>query len=136
MAKGKKEMLHGFEKKFRRVAKTPAGFALFEAIHDFVEYIELNSPLASSLSRQGAKDQKLLAKYAHLKKIYQGLQDVNTESNADLGHERYMTICDLKRIRNEETSDHNAFWKKREIFRRLASEMYEQLNPNLALEKK
>ena len=43
-----------------------------------------------------------------------------------------MTVNDLRRIQNNETSENNSFWKKRELFRKLTAEVYERLNINLA----
>lgn len=122
------------EKKFQKVVQTPASFAFFTAIHNFVEYIEQTSILSRNLSRRVEinKDLKLPMKYAHLKKIYQGIEDANGRSEGDLGHDRYMTINELKQIRNNEESDSNVFWKKRETFRRLTVEVYERLTINLS----
>src|SRR3989344_6832196 len=104
-------------KRFQKVLKTPASFDFLVAIHDFVQYIELNS-----LSK------KLPGKYAHLKEIYQGVEDAGTESESDRGHARYMVIHDLNRIQNNEFSENNLFWRKREFFRKSAVEVYEKLN--------
>jgi len=70
----------------------------------------------------------LPAKYAYLKQIYQGLEDVNTKTDKDLGHARYMTVRDLTRIKREEVSDSNFFWRKRELFRKVTGEVYEVLS--------
>lgn len=125
------------EKKLQRVVQTPASFAFFMAIHDFVECIEQSRALSGHLARRTEinKDLKLPLKYAHLKKIHQGINDANAQTTGDLGHDRYMTINDLKRIQNNETSDTNAFWKKRETFRKLTVEVYERLAINLAQSK-
>ncbi|MEK9168243.1 MAG: hypothetical protein AAB698_00370, partial [Patescibacteria group bacterium] len=71
-------------------------------------------------------------KYGYLKQIYQGLEDADIKSSADLGHTRYMVIQELNRIRNKDVSESNSFWKKRELFRKLTGEIYEILNPNSA----
>ena len=47
-----------------------------------------------------------------------------------------MTIRDLSRIQDGETFDRNAFWKKRETFKKLAVQIYERLNIQLADVKK
>ena len=126
------------ERKFQKVLRTPASFAFFLAIHDFVEHIEGNAALSAALTRRAAvnRDLKLPTKFGHLKQIHQGIEDANGESSGDLGHDRYMTICDLRRIENNEESDNNAFWRKRETFRKLAVEVYEGLSVNLAHAKK
>ncbi len=123
------------DEKFQKVLKTPASFAFFVAIHDFIEHIELNSPLSDSLSSRIKPNQKLKipSKYGYLKQIYQGLEDADIKSSVDLGHARYMVIQDLNRIRNKNFSESNSFWKKRELFRKLTGEIYERLNPNLGL---
>lgn len=120
------------DEKFQKVLKTPASFAFFVAIHDFIEHIELNSSLSNSLSSKIKPNQelKIPSKYSCLKQIYQGLEDADIKSNIDLGHARYMVIQDLNKIRNENFSESNSFWKKRELFRKLTSEIYERLNPN------
>lgn len=122
------------DKKFQKVSKTPAGFDFFVAIHYFVEHIEMNPSLFKNLSSFMKSNQELRisGKYDHLKKIYQGIKDINTKSKADLGHERYMTLMDLNKIKNKDVSESNLFWKKREIFRKITVEIYEILSPNQA----
>ncbi len=121
------------DEKFQKVLKTPASFDFFVAIHDFIKHIELNSSLSDSLSRKSKpnRDLKIPDKYNHLKEIYQGLEDTDTQSSADLGHVRYMIIQDLNKIRNKDFSENNSFWKKRELFRKLTGEIYERINPNI-----
>jgi hypothetical protein len=119
-------------KKFQKVLKTPASFDFFVAIHDFIEHIELNSFLATSLSYRIKTNLELNIpkKYSYLKQIYQGLEDANVESNVDLGHVRYMVLQELNRIRNKNFSENNSFWKKRELIRKMTGEIYARLNPN------
>ena len=119
------------EKKFQKVLKTPASFDFFIAIHDFVKHIELNSVLSASVLSNSKSNQELNipVKYTNLKRIYQGLEDANNKSNVDLGHARYSVIVELNRIQNNDVSDSNSFWKKRELFRKLAGEIYERLIP-------
>lgn len=126
------------ERKFQKVIQAPENFSLYIAIHDFVDCIERNSVLSSRLSRRTAinRDLKLPAKYGHLKEVYQGIKDATDETDKDLGHNRYMTICDLRRIQNNEFSESNIFWKKRETLRRLTAEVHERLTINLASAKK
>lgn len=126
------------DKKFQKVISTPASFAFFVAIHDFIEYIETNSGLADGFSRRTKTNLELNlpAKYAHLKQIYQGLEDAGARSDSDLGHERYMVIRDLDRIQNKDVSESNTFWKKRELFRKLAGEVYEKVHAHLSKSKK
>ncbi|MEK7549119.1 MAG: hypothetical protein AAB496_01340 [Patescibacteria group bacterium] len=127
-----KKVKSDLDKKFQKVLKTPASFDFFAAIHDFIEYIESNSSLFNSLSSRVKSNRKLNIpnKYSYLKQIYQGLEDANIKSNVDLGHTRYMIIQELNRIRNKDISESNSFWKKRELFRKLTSEIYKVLNPN------
>lgn len=122
------------DKKFQKVLQTPENFSFYVAIHDFVDCIEKSSTLSSRLKHRTAinKDLKLPGKYGHLKQIYQGIKDSIDETTQDLGHDRYMTICDLRRIKNNEFSESNTFWKKRETFRRLATEVHERLTINLS----
>ncbi|OGY97829.1 MAG: hypothetical protein A2855_03040 [Candidatus Liptonbacteria bacterium RIFCSPHIGHO2_01_FULL_57_28] len=105
-------------KKYQKVLQTPAGYSFFVAIHDFVGHIEVDR----ILSRQS-----LPAKYGQLKQVYQGLEDTYIRTDADLGHDRYMTIQDLNRIQKEDISDSNPLWKKRELLRSLAGEVFEKL---------
>lgn len=111
------------DEKFQKVLKTPASFAFFVAIHGFIKHIEINPPLYGKLSRE------IKNKYKHLREIYQGVEDAGAKQGADLGHARYMIIQDLNKIKNNNLSDNNSFWKKRELFRKLTGEIYERLNP-------
>lgn len=122
------------DKKFKKVLETPASFDFFVAIHDFVKYIESNSFLSKSLSTRVKANTELdiANKYDYLKKIYQGLEDMNRKSGVDLGHVRYMVIRDLNKIKNKEVSESNSFWKKRELFRKLAGVIYERLSAHLS----
>ncbi len=119
----------GLDKKFQKVLKTPEGFGFFEAIHDFVEYIELNPTLANDLSSRVKinRDLNIPAKYGYLHQVYQGIEDADTKTNKDLGHERYMNVRDLSRIQNKEFSESNTLWKKRVLFKKLSGEVYERL---------
>jgi len=122
------------DKKYQRVLATPAGFDFFVAIHDFIAYIETSSTLVESLlaHTKSNRDLNIPTKYTCLKQIYQGMEDIRIETKADLGHERYMTLGDLKKIRSNNFSDGNSFWKKREIYRKMANEIYGSLNLNPA----
>lgn len=129
---GREKVKSDLVEKFQKVLHTPASFDFFMAIHDFVEHIELNFSLSDSLSHTIKSNRmlKIPNKYSSLKQIYQGLEDADTTSNADLGHARYMILQDLNRIRNKDFSENNSFWKKRELFRKLTGEIYERLNPS------
>ena len=109
------------EQKLQKMLKTPASFAFFVAVHDFVEVIEIDVALSKKLSKD--------LKYGHLKQIHRGIKDLSLKSKEDLGHERYMVINDLNKIQNKEMSESNSFWKKRELFRKLALEIYDRLHP-------
>ena len=121
------------DKRFQKVAKTPASFDFFAAIHDFVEHIESSASLLNGLSSRTKinREQKIPGKYNHLKQIYQGFEDVNGKSGIDLGHARLMVLVELKKIKNNDISESNPFWKKRELFRKLTGEIYERLNTSL-----
>lgn len=124
----------GLEKKFQKVLKTPDGFAFFEAIHDFIEHIEVNT-LAASLSSNTKANIALNIpnKYNHLKQIYQALEDANTKSDADLGHTRYAVLNEIKKIQNNDVSESNTFWKKRDLFRKISAEIYKKLIPEASV---
>ena len=117
------------DKKFQKVLQAPEGFGLFEAIHDFIEHIELNPAFSNSLSYRTKinRDLNIPTKYGYLRQIYQGLEDADIKTNKDLGHARYMNIRDLNRIQSQEFSESNFFWRKRALFRKLAGEVYERL---------
>lgn len=123
------------DKKFRKVLETPASFDFFVAIHDFIKHIELNSLLLDGLSGRIKVNRELdiANKYDYLRKIYRGLEDIDEESSADLGHARYAVILELSRIQNKETSDNNSFWKRRELSRKLATVIYERLSMHLSV---
>ena len=117
------------DKKFQKVLLAPEGFSFFEAIHDFIEHIELNPAFSSGLSYRTKinRDLNIPTKYGYLRQIYQGLEDAGAKTNKDLGHARYMNVRDLGRIQNQEFSESNFFWRKRAVFRKLAGEVYERL---------
>ncbi len=123
----------GLEKKFQKVVKTPASFDFFVAIHDFVEYIEANPVLADGLSSRFKpnRDLNIPNKYTYLKQIHQALEDAGNTTNEDLGHTRYAILLEMKKIKNQDLTDSNPFWKKREVSRKLIGEIYERLNPTL-----
>ncbi len=127
----KTKLQSGLDKRFEKVLQTPASFDFFVAIHDFVEYIEANASLLSSLSDRlkPNRELKIPTKYENLKRIYQGLEDANHPSNVDLGHARYAVLLELNRIRKNDVSDSNSFWKKREAWRKISTEIYQRLNP-------
>ena len=118
------------DKRFQKVLQAPEGFGLFEAIHGFIEYIELNPAFSDNLTYRTkiSRELNIPTKYGYLRQIYQGLEDTSVKTNKDLGHARYMNVRDLSRIRNQEFSESNFFWRKRALFRKLAGEIYERLN--------
>lgn len=122
------------DKKFKKVLATPASFAFFVAIHDFIEHIESDPSLAKGLSDRIKENRELdvTNKYNYLRKIYQGLEDINVKSDADLGHARYAVVLELGRIQNNDVSDSNSFWKKRELSRKLVGMIHERLSVYLS----
>ena len=125
----------GLDKKFQKILKTPASFDFFVAIHDFIKHIESNAALSAVVLSSVKANQELNipAKYTNLKRIYQGLEDTKNKSSVDLGHTRYAVILELNKIQNKDVSDSNSFWKKRELFRKLAGEIYKRLSPDSVL---
>lgn len=113
------------EKKFEKIKETPANFAFFVSIHDFVTFIESIPLFASHAS-------ELPLKYFLLKDIRQGIEDLDRKTTEDLGHNRYTVIRELSLIRNNDTSDSNTFWKRREAFRKIAGETYKILDAHLS----
>jgi hypothetical protein len=120
----------GLDAKFHKVEQTPAGFGLYVAIHDFIEYIEDHAPLVKDVTKKDKlnKELDIPTKYAFLKTVYQGLEDINSDSKGDLGHNRYSVIRELTRIKNNDVSESNSFWKKREVFRKLSGIVYKRLS--------
>lgn len=70
-------------------------------------------------------------KYPLLKQVYQGIEDLDVTTNADLGHDRYVAIRELGLIRKNDLSENNSFWKRRESFRKVIEEVYRILNASL-----
>jgi hypothetical protein len=127
----------GLDNKFAKVKETPVSFAFYIAIHDFIAYIEANPALLEALSKQIKINRELGIpdKYVMLRQIYQAIEDMHSDSTRDLGHDRYSVIRDMNRIQGEDHSDSNAFWKKRELFRKTSGEIYERLNHHLSGDK-
>ncbi len=122
------------DQKIAEVRGTPAGFAFFVSLHDFVAYIE-SAPHFSVFfqgDRKGSRTKELSAKYALMKQIHQGIEDLAVRTEKDLGHDRYVAIRDLTLIRNDRAADNNAFWKQREVLRKLAVEIHKTLSAYLA----
>lgn len=130
--KGKQKL--DLDKKFQKVLATPASFDFFVAIHDFIEHIESDSSLVKILlSKAGANvELKIPIKYDYLKKIHQGMKDVKSKSDADLGHARYAVILELNKIKDNDVSDSNSLWKKREAMRKFVTDIYSRLVPTTA----
>ncbi|MBI2591567.1 MAG: hypothetical protein HYW34_02730 [Candidatus Brennerbacteria bacterium] len=127
--KSLKKTKSDLNKKFQKVIETPDSFDFFVAIHDFIKHIELNPSLLGRLSHRVKinKELNIPNKYAFLKQIYQGLEDINIRSNVDLGHTRYLVVKELRQIQNGEFSESNTFWRKRELSRKSANLVYGRL---------
>lgn len=119
------------DKKYQKVLKTPASFDFFVAIHDFIDHIESDSSLVKILlSKSEANlELKIPTKYNYLKVIHQGLKDAKSKADGDLGHARYAVIIELNKIRDNDVSESNSFWKKRETLRKFVTEIYGRLVP-------
>jgi hypothetical protein len=124
-----KSVKQDLDKKFQKVVEAPEGFGFFEAIHDFIKEIEREPAFADGLSYKTKinRDLNIPTKYGYLRQIYQGLEDASAKTSRDLGHARFTNVRDLNRIKNQDLSDNNFFWKKRALFRKLAGEIYERL---------
>lgn len=128
-----KQTRTGLEKKFRKVIETPISFEFYVAIHDFVEYIETSPVIMKAIAKQrkGDVEAMLANKYDSLKRIYQGVEDINVKSNDDIGHSRYMGIVELGQIQKKVASESNSFWKKREFFKKAAALVHKNLDDYL-----
>jgi len=129
----KKKAKKDLEKKFQKISDTPEGFNFFVAIHDFIKHIESSEVLSSAVSSSARIERKteIAKKYKQLKKVYRAFEDVNADTDIDLGHERYMAILDLNKIKDKKISEMNSFWKKRDLYRKITGEVYEALVLNL-----
>jgi hypothetical protein len=118
--------------KLKKVQETPVSFALYVAVHDFVEHIEATPALPKAIATyaKANKELNIPKKYDYLKQIYQGVEDIDLDSNADLGHDRYAVVKELTSIRNQDVSESNSFWKKREAVRKLAGEIHGAFVPS------
>ena len=114
----REKVKNDLDRKFQKVLATPASFDFFIAIHDFIEYIETNASLSKNLLNpaKASPELRIPIKYGHLKQIYQGLEDADTDSKVDLGHTRCMVLVELNQIRNNNFSESNSFWKKNRGF--------------------
>ena len=119
-------------RKFEKIEKTPAGFAFFVSIHDFVEYIESTPSFDVFLKGRSARAKEIPGKYVTLKQIYQGIEDLDERSGVDLGHDRYVAIRELGLIKKNELSENNSFWRRRESFRKVIGEVYRTLDAHLS----
>lgn len=117
--------------KFEKIKKAPAGFALYVSIHDFIEHIEGNASFNVFLKGKGKRAKEIPGKYVFLKQIHQGIKDIDLRTTADLGHDRYVAIRELSLIRKNDLSENNSFWKRREAFRKVTSDVYKILDAYL-----
>lgn len=120
--------------KFEKIKETPASFAFFVSIHNFIKFIESTPSFNIVLKKAGtaSRDRELPLKYFLLKEIHQGIEDLDRKTTEDLGHNRYIVIRELNLIRNNDTSDSNSFWKRREVLRKIAGETYKVLADHLS----
>ena len=114
------------DRKIKDVRETPAGFPLFVSLHHFVEYIEAIPSFKIFLgpAKKGSRTAEISPKYAVLKQVYQGIEDIDINTTDDLGHDRYVAIRELGLIRKKDLSENNSFWKRREALRKLATEIH------------
>ena len=121
------------DEKFNKVQNATAGFAFYVSVHDFVRFVESTSSFDAFLGGKAKRAGELPAKYFLLKQVYQGIEDIGTPTNADLGHDRFVAIRELNLIKKKDASDsNNSFWKRRELFRKLIGETYKTLGAHLS----
>jgi hypothetical protein len=129
-----KKTKSALDRKLEEIRETPASFTFFVSLHDFVEYIESTASFAVFFSgtKKGSRAKEISLRYAILKQVYQGIEDLDVNTNADLGHDRNVAIRDLALIRSNNVSENNSFWKRRELLRKIATETHATLNSYLA----
>lgn len=113
-------------RKLKKVSETPASFGFFVSLHDFVQYIESTPSFAVFFSgtKKGSRASEISPKYSVLKEVYQGIEDIDVRTTNDLGHNRFVAIRDLTLIRNNNISENNSFWKRRELLRKVAGDIH------------
>lgn len=116
------------DRKLRKVRETPAGFTFFVSLHDFVQYIESTPSFAVFLNiGKGSRASEISPRYSILKEVYQGIEDLDVRTTNDLGHNRNVAIRDLNLIRNNDVSENNLFWKRRELLRKIACDIHQAM---------
>jgi hypothetical protein len=117
------------DRKLKKVRETPASFTFFVSLHDFVQYIESTPSFAVFFSgtKKGSRASEISPKYSVLREVYQGIEDIDVRTTNDLGHNRYVAIRDLSLIRNNDVSENNSFWKRRELLRKVAGEIHQTM---------
>ncbi len=120
--------------RFKEVNDTPAGFAFFVSLHDFVGYIESAPSFADFFAgaEKGGRTEEFLPKYSVMKQVYQGIEDINAPQDGDIGHDRYTAVRELNAIKKNDVSDSNGLWKRRETLRKLAGDVHAKLSAHLS----
>jgi hypothetical protein len=129
-----KKTKSALDRKLKEIRETPASFTFFISLHDFVEYIESTPSFAVFFNgtKKGSRAKEISLRYAILKQVYQGIEDLDVQTTADLGHDRNVAIRDLTLIRANNVSENNSFWKRRELLRKIAAETHATLDSYLA----
>lgn len=122
------------DQKLKKVREAPEGFIFFVSLHNFVEYIESMPSFAVFFDgrKKGTRAAEIPARYAILKQIYQGIEDIDLRTTEDLGHDRYAAVRELSMIRGKDVSESNSLWKKREFLRKLTGEIHKTLQVHLS----
>ncbi|MBI5220268.1 MAG: hypothetical protein HY978_00320 [Candidatus Liptonbacteria bacterium] len=121
------------DQKLKKISETPASFNFYVCLHDFVEHIESTRSFDVFFSpTKGRRAAEIPKKYAVLKQIHQGIKDVKSPTSSDVGHDRYVAIRELSLIRKQDLSENNSFWRNRESFRKLASDIHRTLSAYLS----
>jgi len=124
------------DQKIKKVRETPEGFAFFVSLHNFVEFIEATPSFAVffiAAKKKGSRSGEISSKYSILKEVYQGIEDIDVKTTADLGHDRFVAIRELGLIRDNNLSNNNSFWKRREFLRKLTNDIHETLRNHLSV---
>ncbi len=132
--KSTEKIVTALDQKVKKVRETPEGFAFFVSLHHFVEFVEATPEFGVffiAAKKKGSRATEISAKYSVLKEVHQGIKDLDLKTTVDLGHDRYVAIRELGLIRDNNLSNNNSYWKRREFLRKLVGDIHETFRAHL-----